>query len=363
MSSLGTLVDAVLQDPLCEAHTAVRAGRRVVGYVGPDIPVELILAAGATPVSVGCLIESATPTANRYLESSFSAGSRALAQQWLTGQLEVLQHLVLPRTDDSLQRLYYYICELQRRGECAGPKPLLYDIASLERPSSIAHSVHATRLLAADLQTEPSALQAAVARVRDRTQGLDRLVALRQQPEPPAGSLVRRALRASGCTWSHTFDAALAAWLDAPTLMQPVCRLVLLGSDPADERIHATVEAAGATVVDEISVNTRARVEMQRSDDLMSDIARRYLQSSTSSRALLRSAATLQARMHSARADAAIVWLTATETGLAWQVPMLLQVLRAANLACLVLTGQPSIPDAGTLEHIAGFVQARRRGS
>ena len=39
--------------------------------------------------------------------------------QWLQGDLDHLEAVVFARGDDSGQRLYYYLCELQRRGLCA----------------------------------------------------------------------------------------------------------------------------------------------------------------------------------------------------------------------------------------------------
>ena len=38
------------QDPQAVARSVAAAGRRVVGYVGNDIPVALIIASGALPV-------------------------------------------------------------------------------------------------------------------------------------------------------------------------------------------------------------------------------------------------------------------------------------------------------------------------
>jgi hypothetical protein len=61
------------------------------------------------------------------------------------------------------QRLYYYLCELQRRG-CARAEPLLYDVANLARPSSFEHTLESTRLLAAQLGS-----------AADRSSGLQRV--------------------------------------------------------------------------------------------------------------------------------------------------------------------------------------------
>src|SRR5262245_35237078 len=123
-------IDRLLRDPLlCVRDKS--ASVRVVGYVG-DVPVELILAAKALPIRLRGLAGASTPLADRYLESAFSPEVRAIAELWLSGQLDDIQSVVFPRSNDSAQRLYYYLCELQRTGRCAGPRPLLFDVATLE---------------------------------------------------------------------------------------------------------------------------------------------------------------------------------------------------------------------------------------
>ena len=108
-------IHELLADPLAAARTAARGGSRVIGYVGNDIPVALILAADALPVRLRGLA-GPTPRADRFLESSFTPDTRSIAEQWLAGDLDFLDAVVFARSDDAGQRLYYYVCELQRRG-------------------------------------------------------------------------------------------------------------------------------------------------------------------------------------------------------------------------------------------------------
>ncbi|HEU4652939.1 MAG TPA: 2-hydroxyacyl-CoA dehydratase family protein, partial [Steroidobacteraceae bacterium] len=96
---------------------------RKVGYVGHDVPIELILAANALPAGLHGRVGEPTPIADQYLEPTFSPASRSIAEQWLNGELDSFDAVVFSRSDDSAQRLYYYVCELQRRGQCGGPKP------------------------------------------------------------------------------------------------------------------------------------------------------------------------------------------------------------------------------------------------
>ena len=156
------------EDPQAAARSAAASGERVVAYVGNDVPAALILAAGALPVRLRANTSAATASADRFVESSFAPELRAIAQQWMQGALGHLHAVIFARSDDSGQRLYYYLCEMQRRGLCAGPVPLLYDVATLARGASFEHTLESTRLLASQLGTSLAALPAAFERVVQR---------------------------------------------------------------------------------------------------------------------------------------------------------------------------------------------------
>ena len=165
-----------------------RRSGRTIGYVGHDVPVELILAAGAIPTAIEGRSDQSTPHADRYLEATFLPASRSIAEQWLNGELEDLEAVIFSRSDDSAQRLYYYLCELQRRGLCGGPKPLLYDIASCNRASSLSHTIASTRHLARELGASDDALTSAVQRVRERMELLVTTAESTLTQQPARGS-------------------------------------------------------------------------------------------------------------------------------------------------------------------------------
>jgi hypothetical protein len=141
---------ALRHDPQTVARQHAGEGGRAIGYLGNDVPVALILAAGALPVRVRGGTRVVSSGVDRFIESSFAPELRAVADQWLQGTLDHLQAVVFARSDDSGQRLYYYLCELQRRGLCGGPRPLLYDVAGLARGASFEHTLESTRQLAGE---------------------------------------------------------------------------------------------------------------------------------------------------------------------------------------------------------------------
>ena len=92
-----------------------------IGFVGADVPVDLLLATGR---SFGHLpwSDKATPWADRWLESGFPFWTRTILEDWHGGRFDALTHVVFSRAEDSAQRLYYYVRELQSRGLLRGPR-------------------------------------------------------------------------------------------------------------------------------------------------------------------------------------------------------------------------------------------------
>lgn len=349
------LVEQVLADPLRSAQSDSRR----VGYLGWNVPVELILASGATPVHLGHLTTDCTELAERFLESAFSAPSRAVAQRWLAGDLDALETVIFSRSDDSAQRLYYYLCELQRTGECKGPRPLLYDPARTTRASSVAHTLESTRSLAEALGTDERLLRDAIQRVAARESLLGELAALRRSDAVPAGSLANRIIRAARTDWSKQFDASLREWLTQPDTIRPRKRVLLVGSIPADERLHDAVEAHGCVVVGEI--NEACVVARSQLTTAMSDIeivAHRYHHHTTSTTALLQSPCEIVKLAQTLRADGVFVWMLATDTGLAWEAPRIEGALHDVHLSTLMLTSQPQTVSEAALAQVDKFLRA-----
>jgi benzoyl-CoA reductase/2-hydroxyglutaryl-CoA dehydratase subunit BcrC/BadD/HgdB len=358
--SLPALLDRVLQDPLRLA----RSGQRAIGYLGWDVPIELICAAGAAPVHLGTLAVENSELANRFLESSFSVQSRAVAQHWLAGALDSLEAVIFSRSDDSAQRLYYYLCELQRMGECQGPKPLLYDLARIRRSSSVAHTIESTRLLAAALGVDEQRLPEAIDRWSARASLLGALAELRESGAPPPGGLAHRIIRAACTDWSIEFDASLREWLAQPATTRPRNRVLLVGSVPTDESLHDVIEVDGVVVVQEINESYSATdplsvaAELPESAGAIEIIARRCYQQKASAASLLQSPAEIVRAARAQRADGVIVWMLATDTGLAWEAPRIERALSDARIPTLMLTSQPQISSADALAQIQEF----RRG-
>lgn len=348
MSLHAYLDEVLLPTPLRKV-----AGRSI-GMVGTNIPVELIFAADATPVQLGANIGNSDTLAlaDRFLESSFSMQSRVVAQQWLSGALDSFEAVIFSRTDDSAQRLYYYLCELQRMGECQGPRPLIYDVARINRASSLAHTIESTQMLAAELGVQEPRLRAAAQRVSARADVLNELAKLRASDAVPLASLAQRVLRAARLDWSERFEQVLRPWLLAPETVTPKKRILLVGSVPMDEQLHVALEPSGAVIVGEIN----EVVQPAGSATSLEAIARQVHEQTGATRRVLQSPAEIVRAAHALRADAVIVWMLATDTGLAWEAPHIERSMSEARLPVLTLTSQPDAWDENALAQAKQFI-------
>src|SRR5690606_23352060 len=105
-----------------------------VAYVGCDLPPDLALATERTFSHLPWRAGRATPWADRWLERSFPGWARSMLEDWAAGEYDFFDAVIFSRGDDATQRLYYYVCELQRRGRLGGPRPLVLDVACIPRP-------------------------------------------------------------------------------------------------------------------------------------------------------------------------------------------------------------------------------------
>jgi benzoyl-CoA reductase/2-hydroxyglutaryl-CoA dehydratase subunit BcrC/BadD/HgdB len=351
-------IAARLADPYGVARAAAAQGRRVVGYVGDDVPVELVLAADALPVRLAGTVDAATPLADRYLESSFAPAHRSLVEQWLSGALGFIDAVVFARSNDGAQRLYYYLCELQRRAIASKPTPLIFDLARIDRETSRAHTQSAAATLATQLGTSRDELDAAQRRVRERLLLAERLQRSRHSRSPLSGCDAVRVWQALQLDWTGALDAQVRDWCDPLGLSYAIPRLMITGSTPPDDRLHRAVEDAAGVVVDEwfdeALAQTITRWTSATSDT--SAIADAYRAARTTA-ATWTDRAAIATRARAVDACAVIVWLIEQDEAAVWELPQQIAHLREAKIPVLTLTRQRWDTQPDALAPIAAFVQ------
>lgn len=343
MSAASDPVSAVLRAPLA----ALQSGG--LGFVGPDVPIDLLLASGRAFGHLPWHADAATPYGDQWLESGFPGWSRSILQQWSAGAFDGLHAVVFSRSDDASQRLYYYVRELQRRGLLKGPQPLILDLALVPRQSSFEHSAAAVASLARELGIDDAALRAGVARAD----------ALRVQLQQ-----MQRSRCADGVFFERLARALL--WSDPTRLIDSLAmpaqgaarRVLLAGSVPPDERLHRAVERADACIVAETHVHAIGRVGAPLAaaeSTAARHVARQLIANATGPRAFIDRAQWITGQARDARAAAVILWLTREDEALAWHVPALRRALDAAQLPALVLPAASWRADDGALDRIEEF--------
>jgi hypothetical protein len=343
-------VDEALARAL-EVPLASSSGRSdAVGFVGPDVPIEVLLASGRPFGHLPWSSTDATPWADRWLESSFPYWARSILEQWQAGKFDGVETVVFSRADDASQRLYYYVAELQSRGLLSGPVPHVFDIALQRRDSSTSHTADAILALCRALDVAPAALPEAIARANRLRRALADLEHERTANGALYERLGRLALWTDPTPW--IFDLALSA--------QPAggSRVLLAGSVPPDDRLHRTVEATGATIVCEAHVHGLTRLGPELAHDAgppETQVALQLQQASIGPRAMIDRARWVVERADAVQAAAVIVWLTREDEALAWHVPAERRALAAAGIPVLMLPAARWQADDDTLDRIAAF--------
>jgi hypothetical protein len=338
-----------VQDPVAlRLSTPRRELEDGVGFVGADIPLDLLLASGRPFGHLPWLPDAATPWADQWLESGFPGWARSILEQWHAGAFDALHAVVFSRSDDASQRLFYYVRELQQRKLLQGPKVMILDLAMIARESSLMHSTAAIDSLAQALDVGDDALRRGVARADAM-----RIALYDLQRRRDGGVFYERVARAA--LWSDP-----TAWIGELRIPVTVAapRLLLAGSVPPDERLHVAAEQAGACIVDEAHVHGLTRLGMPLTEpdaSVARHIARQLIGCASGPRAFIDRAHWVVQRARDAHAAAVILWLTREDEALAWHVPAMRAALDTAGLPVLMLPAASWRGDDGAIERIGAF--------
>lgn len=236
-------------EKLAREHAA--KGGKVVGYVTPCVPAELISAAGLYPIMLSAGTETSTTLGDRVMEDLFDTSIRGIFERLLKGEFDYLSAIVLPRANDSAHRLYYYLCELQRRGEAKLPPILLCDVVMTPDEPTRQYSIAALGRLWGELKAlgdgEASHLGLSMARANAIASALEVLIDARRNgavagEEALATFAASRMLPYDVFLEMHEGSARQRDSITGP-------RVMICGSAQPDAGLHGLVEAAGAAVV------------------------------------------------------------------------------------------------------------------
>ena len=290
----------------------------MIATIGADLPLTVLRATGRLAGPLGWNIDRAFPRAGQWLESKFATWAFSVLEDWVEGAFDGLEAVVFSRSDDSAQRLYYYVCELRRRGLIAGPEPLLFDVGFINRPTSEARTIAAVRALAARFGVADDAVEAALA------------------AEAPM----------SGATPADG----------------PAC--LLAGSPPPDQRIHAMIEAAGFRAAGDTLQDLWSQScpgVARGSGDPCAAIGRALHARQHGPRGFYDRGAALVQAARTAGARCVVLWYVEEDEAQIWHLPAQRRALDAAGLPALVLTRRSWRADDGLDGEIAAFLREIRQ--
>jgi benzoyl-CoA reductase/2-hydroxyglutaryl-CoA dehydratase subunit BcrC/BadD/HgdB len=327
--------------------------RATVVISWPSVPVELIRAAGFSPV-VACGSAAPTPAANRVLEPDlFPSRLRQLVEAALAGRLAHVAAVVLPRTSDPDYKCFLYLRELVRRGAAfALPPVLLFDLLHTDGADARAYNAeraHALSTVLASLagrQTEPHDLRREIANANRARAAARRLNALRTDAPRIAGV---DALPLLGAFWQldperyvARTEAATDSLAGRPTLEGP--RVLLAGAPVDSTALHAAIEADGAVVVAELSPFGSGGVstDIEVSDDPFAALTEHYRRESIDARLPVQA---LMRRLDDALATVAavVISLPPHDESFGWDYPRVRELLAHRSIPHAVLVGDPAL--------------------
>ena len=319
----------------------------------PSVPVELIRAAGFSPVVARGRGEP-TPAADRVLETDlFPNRLRQLVEAAFAGRLAEVAAIVLPRTSDPDYKCFLYLRELVRRGAIAALPPiLLFDI--LQSDGADAHVYNTERVRAfSKLLASLSGRRPAEDDLRDQIASANRaraaarrLTALRAGAPRIAGA---DALPLLGAFWQlepERYGALAETAADSlggrPTL--DGTRVLLAGAPVDSAALHTAIEADGAVVVAELSPfgSGGSSADVATAGDPFAALAEHYRRESIDARlpvgALLRK---LDDALDGVAA--VVISLPPDDASFGWDYPRVRERLTRRYLAHAVLAGDPAL--------------------
>ncbi|NKQ51344.1 2-hydroxyacyl-CoA dehydratase [Amycolatopsis sp. K13G38] len=141
------------------AHAADRMAvaratdRPVIGYVGADVPVELLTAAGALPLRLFGAPGADHSLGDRYLGQGLDPAARSVLSRLLLGEFGELAGVVVSRDCEASARLFYALRELRRvEPSIALPPVHLVDVLHLPHRTTTRYVLAKIRQLRATLE-------------------------------------------------------------------------------------------------------------------------------------------------------------------------------------------------------------------
>lgn len=330
-------------------------GGKVVGYIGPDVPEEMLLAAGFFPLRITGDPSGSTALADRYMEPVFDPMVRSIFNRLLDGTYAFLDHLVIANSADALVRLFYYLREVKRiEPDLAIPDFCFLDILHTRFRTSALYNRDRFREFERRLvswsgrEISDDAYAEAIA-VCNENRRLLQEVALLRVAEPPrvSGVDALQIIGAAMFTVKEEHNKLLRRFLSEANELpkRSGARLFLDGTSVDSVQFYEIVESCGCTVVAETTDwgNRYFDGLVNETDSPFDAIVDRY-----HLRAPCPSKASVSARVEycvrkalEARAQGVIFFILESDDAPSWDYPEQRKALEQRGIPTLCVDTQP----------------------
>lgn len=322
--------------------------RMVIGYVGQDVPVELLTAAGALPVRLAGLPGTDVAVGERYLGRGVDEPARSVLTRLLAGEYGRLDRLLISRDCEASLRLFYAIRELRRMEPGLGlPETYLFDLLHLPHWTTTRYDRVRFGELTTVLEkwTGARLAQDAVAEaiaLHDEHRGLLRAVSALRRGDPPRLTGAQ-ALAAFGATLPVTEHNRLLRELLASDLdVHSGHRVFLTGSSHDSPDVYRTLETAGYVVVGEDHDWGDLLAARPVGEPTIAALVERYQYNGpTAARASIRDRAEHTARAAvDCRAEVVVSYVRRGDDAPPWDFPAQASALRAHGIPAVLVDRQ-----------------------
>ncbi|MDQ4488971.1 2-hydroxyacyl-CoA dehydratase family protein [Sinomonas sp. ASV486] len=360
------------------AREEAAAGRTVVGFVGADVPRELIVAAGAIPLRLHSRPGFASGDAKDLLGEAIDPVAHSILGQILAGELDFLAGIAFSRDSSASLQQFYVARQLASRRPSLPPVHLV-DLLHLRRESSLEYDRREVHRFAKTLSNW-TGREVSAETLREAMRGCSEL-----RERLGKAQKLRREGRLTGSQSLHLFAAAeslhprdalklvnRALLEQADTAEIDGLRVFFSGSGQDTDTIYACLEALGAHIVGEDHDWGQLRLTVScdpsasdHVEGLLDELARAYHRSgpaaATSAMAERARWTVDQARF--AGVGMVLCFTRAFDDAPAWDYPPQRELLAEADIPSVLLSRQPADGSPQQLERaLAPFLERTTAG-
>jgi benzoyl-CoA reductase/2-hydroxyglutaryl-CoA dehydratase subunit BcrC/BadD/HgdB len=345
-------------DRFAAARAWKNSGGKVIGYISNAVPRELIEAADCFPLLISGDVDRVPTRGDEWMEEQFDPMARSIFDMAVSGELDFLDLLIVPRVADSFLRLYLYLREIERLNAVANlPKIHLFDLLQTRHFSSGSYNRERVAELGTAIEAAAArpvtadGLRAAI-RQANAVRDLQRQLASLRRATPPAtaGSIAIKLYGANHFLRTADYTALLSGALSA---LQPNSanshspRIVIAGNAQSSTHLHEMLEARGLTVVGDYHwLGDPLLNDIVMGDDPWLALSDHYHCNVLTSRRYPHEPREIVEFAQAARADGVVFYLYEQEEALTWDCPHQIRELTRAGIASVVLQNQPYRPEA-----------------